>query len=88
MYYYSGYAYASNGESDSFTQYFNPTEAIEFGKSQAGSSYSSYYYSTSSAWTSRNGHPVCQVTTIVYGVKSSGGTDQLASGTVDYERPY
>lgn len=86
MYYYTGRATGSNGETDSFTQYFNPTEAIEWGKSQGG--YSNYVYSTSSAWTSRNNHPVCRVTTIVYGVTSGGDYVQLASGTDDYERPY
>jgi hypothetical protein len=53
-----------------------------------GGGYVNYVYSTSSAWTSRNNHPVCRVTTIVYGVTSGGSYVQLASGTDDYERPY
>jgi hypothetical protein len=89
MYYYAATASATCGDqsdSASASWYFNPTEAIEWGKSQGG--YSNYTYSASEAWTTRNSHPVCRVTTIVYGVTSGGSYVQLASGTVDYERPY
>lgn len=64
------------------------SQNIAVDASGGGSTYVDYVYSTSSAWTSRDGHPVCRVTTIVYGVTSGGSYVQLASGTDDYERPY
>lgn len=68
--------------------YTNTDRTAYIDGQNSGTSYSNYVYSTSSAWTSRDGHPVCRVTTIVYGVTSGGSYVQLASGTDDYERPY
>ena len=86
MYYYGATARASNGETSSFTQYFNPTEAINFGKSQA-SGYTNIYYGADLVSWYQSGGDVTGVKVRIYVYGTSGGYNQLiTSGDVQFNR--
>ena len=86
MYYYGATARASNGETSSFTKYFNPTEAINFGKSQA-SGYTNVYYGADLVSWYQSGGDVTGVKVRVYVYGTSGGQNQLITyGDVQFNR--
>lgn len=89
LYYYGASASATDGvtsDSQSFSQYFNPTEAIEFGKSQAAGYTNIYWGADLTRWDQSGGDITgVNIRVYVYGTKD-GYNQQITYGDKYFSR--